>query len=56
MPAEKGMGSFMINAQQMFPNKKINDANEAYMQAMSSVTKEDKEAALNDLFAAASSD
>ncbi|MEP7081205.1 MAG: TolC family protein, partial [Ginsengibacter sp.] len=53
MPAEKGMGSFMINAQQMFPNKKINDANEAYMQAMSSVTREDKEAALNDLFAAA---
>jgi outer membrane protein TolC len=37
----------------MFPNKKINDANEAYMQAMSSVTREDKEAALNDLFAAA---
>jgi outer membrane protein TolC len=53
MPAESGMGSFMISAQQMFPNKKINDANEAYMQAMSSVTKENKEADLNDLFAAA---
>ena len=53
MPAESGMGSFMISAQQMFPNKKFNDANEAYMEAMSSVTKENKEAALNDLFAAA---
>jgi outer membrane protein TolC len=53
MPAKKGMGSYMIGAEQMFPNKKYNDANEAYMKAMSSVTKESKEAALNDLFAAA---
>jgi outer membrane protein TolC len=53
MPAKNGMGSYMIGAEQMFPNKKYNDANEAYMKAMSSVTKESKEAALNDLFAAA---
>ena len=53
MPAQPGMGSLMIGVEQMFPNKKYNDANEAYMKAMSSVTKENKEAALNDLFAAA---
>ena len=53
MPAQSGMGSFMVSAQQMFPNKKYNDANESYMQAMSSVTKESKEAALNNLFSAA---
>jgi outer membrane protein TolC len=53
MPAQPGMGSFMIGVEQMFPNKKYNDANEAYMKAMSSVTKENKEAALNNLFAAA---
>ena len=53
MPAQPGMGSFMIGVEQMFPNKKYNDANEAYMKAMSWVTKENKEAALNDLFAAA---
>ena len=52
-PAKNGMGSYMISAEQMFPNKKYNDANEAYLKAMSSVTKESKEAALNDLFAAA---
>lgn len=53
MPAQSGMGSFMIRAEQMFPNKKYNDANEAYLKAISSVTKESKEAALNDLYAAA---
>ncbi len=53
MPAQSGMGSFMISASQMFPNKKYMDANEEYMKAMSSVTKENKEAALNNLFAAA---
>ncbi len=52
-PAQGGMGSYMITAEQMFPNKKFNDANEAYMQAMSSVTKENKEASLIGLFAAA---
>lgn len=53
MPTQNGMGSYMVSAEQMFPNKKYNDANEAYMKAMSAVTKENKEAALNDLFAAA---
>jgi outer membrane protein TolC len=53
IPAQSGMGSYMITAQQMFPNKKYNDANEAYMKAMSAVTKENKQATLNDLLAAA---
>lgn len=48
-----GMGQYMISAEQMFPNKKYNDANEAYMKAMSSVETENKKAALNDLIAAA---
>jgi outer membrane protein TolC len=52
-PAQGGMGSYMITSEQMFPNRKLNDANKDYMQAMSSVTKENKEASLNDLFAAA---
>ncbi|MEO8711762.1 MAG: TolC family protein [Parafilimonas sp.] len=51
MPAQSGMGSYMIGAEQMFPNKKYNDANEAYMNAMSSVEKENKQATLNELFA-----
>lgn len=54
MPGEQtGMGQYMISAEQMFPNKKYNDANEAYMKAMSSVEKENKLAILNELFAAA---
>ena len=48
-----GMGQYMISAEQMFPNKKYNDANEAYMKAMSSVEKENKQATLNELFAVA---
>lgn len=53
MGAEKGMGSFMISAQQMFPNKKEQDANAKYMEAMSSVSKETREATLNELYATA---
>jgi outer membrane protein, heavy metal efflux system len=56
MPAQKGMGSYMISAEQMFPNKKYNEANEAYMKAMSSVEKENKQATLNELIAAAKKD
>lgn len=52
-PAQNGIGSFMITAQQTFPNRKYNDANEAYLNALSSVTKENKLAALNDLYAMA---
>ncbi len=56
MPAQNGMGSYMISAEQMFPNRKYNDANEAYMKAMSSVEKENKQATLNELIAAAKKD
>ena len=56
MPAQNGMGSYMIGAEQMFPNRKYNDANEAYMKAMSSVEKENKRATLNELIAAAKKD
>jgi outer membrane protein TolC len=48
-----GMGQYMISAQQMFPNRKKLDADEKYMQAMSSVDKEKKKASLNELHAAA---
>jgi len=46
-----GMGQYMISAQQMFPNKKEQQANEKYMQAMSSASKETKQASLNELYA-----
>ena len=52
-PGTTGMGQYMISAEQIFPNKKANDANEAYMNAMSSVEEENKQATLNDLYAAA---
>jgi outer membrane protein TolC len=52
-PGTTGMGQYMLSAEQMFPNKKANEATENYMKAMSSVEKENKEAALNELFAAA---
>jgi outer membrane protein TolC len=48
-----GMGQYMISAQQMFPNKKRLDAEQGYMQAMSSVEKEKKNASLNELYATA---
>jgi outer membrane protein TolC len=44
-----GMGQYMIGGQQMFPNKKKQSADAAYMQAMSSVEKEKKNATLNEL-------
>ncbi len=49
----KGMGSVMVSGQQMFPNKKKQDADEAYMKAMSSVEKEKKQATLNELISEA---
>ena len=52
-PGTTGMGQYMISAEQIFPNKKANNANEEYMNAMSSVEEENKQAALNDLYAAA---
>ncbi|MEI9934949.1 MAG: TolC family protein [Ferruginibacter sp.] len=48
-----GMGQYMVSAQQIFPNKKYNDANEAYMNAMSASEKENKQATLNELFSTA---
>ena len=48
-----GMGQYMISAQQMFPNRKRLDAEQSYMQAMSSVEKEKKNASLNELYAGA---
>lgn len=53
MPAQNGMGNYMVSVEQMFPNKKYNDANATYMQAMSSVEKENKRATLNELVAVA---
>lgn len=44
-----GMGSVMVSGEQMFPSRKKLDADEQYMKAMSSVEKEKKAAALNEL-------
>ena len=46
---EPGMGQYMIGGQQMFPVKGKQKAEATYMQAMSSVEKENKNASLNDL-------
>lgn len=48
-----GMGQYMISAQQMIPNKKELEANEKYMQAQSTVSKESEQSAINELYAAA---
>ena len=44
-----GMGQYMIGGQQMIPNRKKQTADVAYMEAMSSVEKEKKNASLNEL-------
>lgn len=49
MNGENGMGQYMMGAQQMLPNKKKQAADAAYMEAMSSVEKEKKNATLNEL-------
>src|SRR6187431_2926011 len=46
---ETGMGQYMIGGLQMLPNKKKQNADAAYMEAMSSVEKEKLNASLNDL-------
>jgi len=46
---KEGMGQYMIGGQQMFPNKRKQNADAAYMEAMSSVEKEKKNASLNEL-------
>lgn len=48
-----GMGQYMISAQQMFPNTKMQNAEQKYMQSMSTVEKERKNATINDLYAQA---
>jgi outer membrane protein TolC len=50
---EEGMGQFMLSAQQMFPNRKKQNAEYEYMSAMSSVEKEKKNYSLNQLYAEA---
>lgn len=46
---KEGMGQYMIGGQQMFPNKQKQNADAKYMEAMSSVEKEKKNASLNEL-------
>jgi outer membrane protein TolC len=46
---ETGMGQYMIGGQQMLPNKRKQNADAAYMEAMSSVEQEKKNASLNEL-------
>jgi len=50
---EKGMGAFMVSASQMFPNKKEQNANEDYLQSLSTVNKENKQFSLFNLYAEA---
>ena len=48
-----GMGQYMISVEQMFPNGKKQDTEEKYLLGLSSVVKENKNASLNELNAAA---
>jgi outer membrane protein TolC len=48
-----GMGQYMISAEQMFPNTKMQNAELKYMQSMSMVEKERKNAMVNELYAQA---
>jgi outer membrane protein TolC len=48
-----GLGQYMVSVEQMFPNPKKQETEEKYMLAMSSVVKENKNASLNELRAAA---
>ena len=50
---EEGMGQYVFAVQQMFPNRKRQAAEYRYMNTMSSVVKEKKGAALNELVAGA---
>ncbi len=53
MNGREGMGMYMISAEQMFPNKKRQDAEFNFMNAMSDVTKQNKIVTQNDLFKSA---
>jgi outer membrane protein, heavy metal efflux system len=48
-----GMGQYMISAEQMFPNTRMQNAEQKFMQAMSTVESERKNTTLNDLYAEA---
>lgn len=48
-----GMGQYMISAQQMLPNRKKQDAEQKYMESMSAIDKEKKNADINELVASA---
>ncbi len=48
-----GMGQYMLSAQQMFPNRKKQDAEAAYMESMSASEKERQNFDLNQLYAEA---
>jgi outer membrane protein TolC len=48
-----GMGQYMISGEQMFPNRKMQNAEQKYMQSMSSVETERKNAGVNELYARA---
>lgn len=48
-----GMGQYMVSAEQMFPNRKKQDAEEAYLRGMSAVERAKKGATANELNAAA---
>jgi len=48
-----GMGQYMLSVQQMFPNRKKQDAEAAYMQGMSASEKERQRFELNQLYAEA---
>ncbi|THU36866.1 TolC family protein [Niastella caeni] len=50
---KEGMGFFMISAQQMFPNRKKQDAEAAWMRSMSKVETEKRNVVLNELLYAA---
>ena len=48
-----GMGQYMISAQQTFPNRRLQNAEQEYMENISSVEKEKRNASVNELFAGA---
>ena len=48
-----GTGQYMVSAEQMLPNRKRQEAEEAYMQGMSAVERARKGATVNDLYAGA---
>ena len=48
-----GTGQYMVSAEQMFPNRRRQDAEEAYLQGLSAVERAKKAATANELYAAA---